>query len=96
MISGVNMPSKYSMKIYTCEYINKNNKVCGGSACKSNFGYLCNTHYLKQSNKETKNKETLNNDKDIKKDNTNDKKKNNKNAKKSINKNKNENDNNNK
>ena len=68
LISGVNMPSKYSMKIYTCEYINRNNKVCGGSACKSKFGYLCNTHYLKQLNKET-----LNNGKDKKKNNKNNK-----------------------
>lgn len=54
VVSGVNMPAKYSMKIYTCEHINKNSKnnnVCGASACKSGFGYLCNKHYIREYNK---------------------------------------------
>jgi hypothetical protein len=48
-VFGVNMPSRYSKQIYSCEYIFKSGKAkgvaCNKSACVSGFGILCNTHF---------------------------------------------------
>jgi len=55
MIRGVNTPSKYSLKINSCQHkLKSSGKFCNNSACKSNHGILCNKHYtmmLKNSEK---------------------------------------------
>ena len=45
LISGVNFPEKYCMKINECSYI-KNNIKCINSACKTKNGFLCNKHLI--------------------------------------------------
>lgn len=45
LISGVNFPEKYCMKINECGYI-KNNIKCINSACKTKNGFLCNKHLI--------------------------------------------------
>ena len=46
MIKGVNIPSKYSLKINSCQHILKSSgKLCNNSACVSKHGILCNKHY---------------------------------------------------
>ena len=43
LISGVNYPEKYCMKINECSYT-KNNIKCTNSACKTENGFFCNKH----------------------------------------------------
>ena len=54
-IYGVNSPERYALSIYKCEYIFKSGKQkdtpCCKSACKSEVGIFCNTHYKMMENK---------------------------------------------
>ena len=52
MIRGVNTPSKYSLKINSCQHkLKSSGKFCNNSACRSNHGILCNKHYTMAINK---------------------------------------------
>ena len=52
MIKGVNIPSKYSLKIHSCQYkLKSSDKFCNNSACRSKHGILCNKHYTMAINK---------------------------------------------
>lgn len=73
IIRGVTYPSKYSMKIHSCEYAYKSNKskqkICNCSAFISEKGTLCNKHYKIVNDKNmklTKTNESNENIQDIK------------------------------
>ena len=52
MIRGVNTPSKYSLKINSCQHkLKSSDKFCNNSACRSKHGILCNKHYTMTINK---------------------------------------------
>jgi hypothetical protein len=57
-IRGVNIPSKYSLKLHECEYIYKSGKSsgykCNNCAFLSDKGTLCNTHFKTTWNKKQK------------------------------------------
>tara|TARA_Y100000389_G_scaffold198035_2_gene233812 strand:- start:10191 stop:10877 length:687 start_codon:yes stop_codon:yes gene_type:complete len=70
-IWGVNQPKKYSLTLFTCEYLYKSGKnkgqCCGKSAQKFDFGNFCNKHFKVKENKSKsckpcKNCKTNNND----------------------------------
>ena len=43
-VRGVNHPQIYSMKLHSCQYLNKHKLPCNMSACKTKHGILCNRH----------------------------------------------------
>ena len=51
LITGVNYPEKYCMKINECTY-SKNNIKCTNSACKTQYGLYCNKHIKYNINEE--------------------------------------------
>ena len=57
-VRGVNFPEKYSMSLYTCEWVFKSgaqkNKLCSKSAVISDHGVLCNAHLQLQKRKKEK------------------------------------------
>lgn len=70
MIRGVNTPSKYSLKINSCQHkLKSSGKFCNNSACRSNHGILCNKHYTmavnKRDNKDNKDSKDSKDNKDI-------------------------------
>ena len=58
LIYGVNSPERYSIKMNECDYKFKTGKMkglnCSKSACKSQFGIFCNSHYKMMENKAIK------------------------------------------
>ena len=44
---GVNFPIKYCMKLHSCNWMNKNNKICGYDAYTTDSGIYCNMHHKK-------------------------------------------------
>ena len=44
-IKGVNYPNNYSLKMNSCQYIDKKNNKCNDNACITCFGSFCNKHF---------------------------------------------------
>lgn len=44
---GVNFPAKYCMKLHSCNWMNKNKKICGCDAYTTDSGIYCAMHHKK-------------------------------------------------